>query len=44
VADLDIPSSRPNDFEYYQTLEFAALTGWDRFLAAYVGVDWPYFP
>jgi hypothetical protein len=44
VADLDIPSSRPNDFEYYQTLEFAALTGWDRFLAAYVGVDWPYVP
>jgi len=44
VADLNIASSRPNDFEYYQTLEFAALTGWDRFLAAYVGVDWPYAP
>ena len=44
VADLDIASSRPNDFEYYQTLEFAALTGWDQFLAAYVGVDWPYVP
>jgi hypothetical protein len=44
VADLDIPNSRPNDFEYYQNLEFAELTGWDQFLAAYVGVDWPYHP
>jgi hypothetical protein len=44
VADLDIPDSRPNDFAYYQTLEFAALTGWDKFLAAYVGVEYPYVP
>ena len=44
VSDLDIPNSRPNDFAYYQTLEFAALTGWDRFLAAYVGVPYPYVP
>jgi hypothetical protein len=44
AADLDIPSSRPNDFVYYQTLDFAVLTGWDQFLAAYVGVDWPYVP
>lgn len=43
-SDLDIPSSRPHDFEYYQTLEFAAVTGWDQFLAAYVGVEWPYVP
>jgi hypothetical protein len=44
VADLDIPNSRPHDFAYYQTLEFAALTHWGQFLAAYVGVDYPYVP